>query len=113
MIGRGDRTRLLVVAPPGTGKTYALAAAVGELLRRAPQSRVLALAPAELTVQVTAMLAERLGVSTPVTRLVRSSYLALREEVGEGEWQPGVYVMALDLAKRHDVAKALDASAWD
>jgi AAA domain len=113
MIRSGDRTRILVVAPPGTGKTYALTAAVGELLRRVPQARVLALAPAALTMQVTAMLAERLALSTRLTRLTGSSYLALRQEVGDGEWQPGVYVMSLDLAKRDDVAEALSASAWD
>src|SRR5439155_14514847 len=32
---------------------------------------------------------------------------------GEGEWQPGVYVVSLDLAKRQDVGGALGASVWD
>lgn len=112
-IASAEHTRLLVIGPPGTGKTYAVSVAVSELLAHVREARVLILAPAALCAAHVAMLADRLQDAAPVVRVTGGSDLSIQEQAGDGGWQPGVYVISIDLAKREDFAASLTGSAWD
>lgn len=115
-VASGEYTRLLVVAPPGTGKSYAASAAVVELIGRVSDARVLLLAPSTLCMQQVAMLADRLQVGTPVVEVtgrVMESDLSIHSQEGDRGLRPGVYVVSTGLAKREDVSARLGASKWD
>jgi AAA domain len=108
-----EHTRLLVIGPPGTGKTYTVPVAVNLLIQRVPDIRALILAPAALCALHVAMLADRLKDAIPVVRVAGKSDCRIQEQAAENGWKPGVYVMSLDLARQMDIAASLAASAWD
>ena len=112
----GESTRLLVVAPPGTGKFHAVVAAVVELLARVPDARVLLLAPKALCAYQLAMLADRLRFGTSVVEVsgrVMDTDLSIHSQDGDSGLRPGVYVVSTGLAKRDDISARLAASEWD
>lgn len=112
-IASGERTRLLVIGPPGTGKTYAVSEAVRELLTRVPEARVLIIAPAALCTPEVEILTDRLEGATPVVRVTGKVDISIQAEAGDGRWRPGVYVISIDLARREDMGESLTGSAWD
>lgn len=112
-IVNSDNTRLLVIGPPGTGKTYSIPAAVSLLSERLRDLRALILAPAALCALHVAMLADRLQDAIPIVRVAGKSDCRIQECAAEEGWKPGVYVMSLDLAKQSDIAESLAASTWD
>jgi hypothetical protein len=115
-ITNGEHTRLLVVAPPGKGKSYAVSAAVIALLERVPDARILLLAPSAICVYQVAMLADRLPVETPVVEVtgrVRGSALSIYDLDDDGGLRPGVYAISTTLAKREQISARLAATEWD
>jgi len=102
----------LLLAPVGTGKSYAMASTVSELVRSERIHRVLILCPAPLTTQWRYLLA-RWGQKPVVvdSRALR----VLRQQLGSSpdSWPAGVYVMSVDLAKRSDARELLMAENWD
>lgn len=108
--------RTVVVAPPGTGKTYAVSAAIVELLAGVPDARVLLLAPSALCAYHVAMLADRLQSGTPVVEVtgkVINNDLSAHSLDSGGGLRPGVYVVSTGIAKREDVRAKIAASEWD
>ena len=102
----------LLLAPVGTGKSFAMAGTISELVRTDRLRRVLVLAPAALAAQW-AYLLDRRGQEAAVVdaRVLR----ILRQQVGgtSPDWPEGVYAMSIDLAKRSDVSEVLLATPWD
>ncbi|MCB9664683.1 MAG: DEAD/DEAH box helicase [Alphaproteobacteria bacterium] len=101
----------LLLAPVGSGKSFAVAGTVAELLRLDRLRRVLVLGPAALTAQW-AVLAGKWD-----QRLVTVDARCLRvllQDVGDSsEWDPGWYAASIDFAKRPDVRDALCSQHWD
>ena len=101
-----------LVAPVGTGKSFAMAGTISELARTHRTRRTLLLAPA-IVATLWADLLERRG-SQPV--VVDSRVLRLlREQLGDtpDDWPEGIYSLSIDLAKRPDVREFVCAVAWD
>ncbi len=101
----------VLVAPPGSGKTFALAHTIDALVRGQKAQRVLVLAPAPLVQQWSYLLHE-CQVETVILdgRLMRR----LREQPElRGGWPIGVYVVSIDLAKRPGTSEAVLDQPWD
>ena len=102
----------LLLAPVGTGKSFAMAGTISELAQMRCLRRALVLAPAVLAAQW-AYLLERRGLDPVFVdgRVLRM----LREQLGNtpDDWPQGVYSMSIDLAKRPDVRELVFAVAWD
>jgi ERCC4-related helicase len=101
----------VLVAPVGTGKSFAVAGTISELARTRRLLRTLILAPAALVAQWAGRLRE-LG-RDPVS-LDAQTLRLLRERIGGAadKWPDGVYVMSIDLAKRPDIRKLVAAVSW-
>ena len=111
-IVNADHSRILVIAPPGTGKTYAVGAAVTQLLAERP-ARVLFLAPAALCEPHAASLKHWLQDSSPCHSHCWG--LGSQHRRSERRWPvaTGRVCHLIDLAKRDDMAARLTAAAWD
>jgi superfamily II DNA or RNA helicase len=108
----GPGSAHLLVSPVGTGKSFAIAGTISELVRTGRSLRTLILAPAALVAQW----AHRLGDlgRDPVVLDGRALRL-LREGIGDaaGNWPEGVYAMSIDLAKRADVQDLIVGFSWN
>jgi hypothetical protein len=103
----------LLVAPVGSGKSFAIAGSLVELMRVGCLKRVLVLAPgAMLAAQWTCLVNQMGGDSVTVDSGV---FRLMREKIGgvPSAWPQGVYVMSVDLAKRVGVKDLLGAVDWD
>jgi superfamily II DNA or RNA helicase len=102
----------IVIAPPGTGKSFVVTSAIVALLGAGRITRVLVLAPAALTEQW----AHRLTRGNISSAVVDARELRLiKERSGDAgvDWPPGVSVMSMDLAKREDVRDIVAVVPWD
>lgn len=109
----GPGSRHLLIAPVGSGKSFAVAGAVKELVRAARASRVLLLAPMAVLAH---QWADLLGDAEKKPVIVDSRQLRmLQQEYGHspGSWPDGIFVMSVDLAKREDARTLLAAVRWD
>lgn len=102
----------LLVAPVGTGKSFAIAGTISELARTGRLLRTLILAPAALVTQWAHRLTD-LG-RDPIVLDARALRL-LRERIGDaaGNWPVGIYAMSIDLAKRPDVQDLTAGVPWN
>jgi len=103
---------LALNAPPGSGKTVTLAAAVEQLLSMMPKARVLILAPAALAEHFAARLQY---VGAPAVLVDRYKFREFRNAVAhERVWPEGlIAVMSRDFAKQPDVLNSLTMGQWD
>ena len=108
----GPGSAHILLAPVGTGKSFAMAGTIAELARCGRVERVLILCPAALAVQWGYLLGgwgqEPVVVDAQVLRV-------LRQQLGStpDKWPAGLYAMSIDLAKRSDVGDLLSSAAWD
>ena len=102
----------LLLAPVGTGKSFAMAGTIGELARTGRLRRVLVLVPAALAPQWAYLLK---GWGQDATVVQSRTIRVLREQLGStpDNWPEGLYAMSIDLAKRADVRMVLSAATWD
>ena len=102
----------LLVAAPGTGKSFAMAGSICHLVRTGEVRRVLILAPAALVPQWGNFLSdldqESVAIDGRALRL-------LRERIGNSpeKWPTGLCVMSIDLAKRDDALELVSAVPWN
>lgn len=102
----------LLIAPVGTGKSFAIAGAISELVRTRRVIRTLILAPAALVTQWAHRLTD-LG-RDPIV-LDGRGFRLLRERIGDAvaNWPEGVFAMSIDLAKRPDVQGLIAGVSWN
>ncbi|MCC7539843.1 MAG: hypothetical protein IT379_26715, partial [Deltaproteobacteria bacterium] len=102
----------LLLAPPGTGKSFAIAVSVGHFIRDNPTRRVLVLTHALLAEQWVPRLARWNDSAVLVDgRVMRT----LKETLGDqpSHWPSGTFVMSIDLAKRPDNLEFVSSANWD
>ncbi len=101
----------LLVAPVGTGKSFAIAAAMAELLKTDRVVRALIVAPAALAPQWSHLLS-RWGVEALV---LNAQMLRLLKERGNkpDAWPARVFAISINLAGRSDVQEFLTTGLWD
>ena len=108
----GPGSAHLLVAPVGTGKTFALAGGIAKMVAAGKASRVLILSPAMLVPQWAYLLEQRTVAATAIDgRALR--LLQVDDEAGGGSWPEAAYVMSIDLAKRREAAASLMDVEWD
>src|SRR5262249_44519311 len=104
----------LLLAPPGTGKSWAGAAVVAEMVRT-ESKRVLVLVPAPLRIQwVDSVL--QLVPEAQVRAVDQKGYreLVASSPAGESPWSAaGIYVLGTEFAKKEDIAVSLTSVHWD
>jgi superfamily II DNA or RNA helicase len=102
----------LLVAPPGTGKSFTIAATISELVGAGRLRRTLVLSPAALVAQWADSFRER---GRDLSVLDGRAFRLLRERTGHAvrDWPEGVYAMSIDLAKRPDVQDLLVGVPWN
>ncbi len=101
----------LLFAPVGTGKSFALAGAVAELVRAGRIDRILVLAPAPLAARWPFLLG-RWDIAPAIVD--GQALRLLRQDLDiKNRWPAGVYVMSSDFAKRPDIRDQLETTPWD
>jgi superfamily II DNA or RNA helicase len=103
---------MVLRAPVGSGKSFAIVGAVSDLVTQGRLGRVLFLAPGPVAGQWASMLTDRGHEATlvdpPTLRL-------LQERLGShpGDWADGLYAMSVALAGRQDVEDLLYTARWE
>jgi hypothetical protein len=109
MLGEvGPGSTHLLLAPVGTGKSFAIAGAIAQLVEERRARRVLILSPAMLVPQWAYLLEQR-GV--PATAIDGRALRLL--QVDGGAWPEAAYAMSIDLAKRREASASLLEVGWD
>ena len=108
-ITSAGRVRLAVFAPPGTGKTRAVIAAIERLVHEEPAANVLVVTPPALTSYVVDTLHSRHGV--PNVRRLAGADLRLMQDATSGTAH-GVLVVSRDLTRRSWASDLLAAIPW-
>ncbi len=99
-----------LVAPVGSGKSFAIAGAVAELVRCRHLERVLVLVPPAIRDQWSYLL-NRWDLDSVVID-GRTQRVLQQEFNAANEWPAGVYIMSIDLAKKPDVRSVLCGARW-
>jgi hypothetical protein len=105
-----DSKRIILLrADAGLGKTAALIALAGRLLRERPTARVILLAPGALRAQFVRTLRD---VGTPALSVDRYQFRELLDSRPASElWPPGIVnVLSLEFARQDDIRSALAAT---
>lgn len=103
----------IIVAPPGAGKTITGAKVAADLLDRNLEARVLVIAPGPLLGQWRNSLSQ-LVPEAPIHIIDRMAFRSLQVAKSEqtGFWPPGVSIMSVDIAKRHEIADQILVDPW-
>lgn len=106
--------RLVLVSPPGYGKSTAVAAAVQSVVARRPSARVLVIGPAALLAQWAALIREGTGTDVRLVNAPEYRRLQLRTQPGGNPWATaGVYLTSPEFLRRHERAGEVATVAWD
>ena len=113
-VARGDACRVLIADEVGLGKTIQAGLIVAETLARAPDSRVLIVAPAGLRDQWRHELQARFQLKAEVLDAPCIARIAgeLVAEVNPWAIHP-VAITSIDFIKRPDVMRSLETLTWD
>jgi SNF2 family DNA or RNA helicase len=113
-IARGDACRVLIADEVGLGKTIQAGLIVAETRARAPDSRVLIVAPAGLRDQWRDELQSRFQLKAEVLDAQCIARIAgeLMAEVNPWAIHP-VAITSIDFIKRPDVMRSLETLTWD
>jgi superfamily II DNA or RNA helicase len=113
-VARGDACRVLIADEVGLGKTIQAGLIVAETLARAPDSRVLIVAPAGLREQWRDELQSRFQLKAEVLDAQCIARIA-GELVGEvNPWAiHSVAITSIDFIKRPEVMRSLETLTWD
>ncbi len=113
-VARGDACRVLIADEVGLGKTIQAGLIVAETLARAPESRVLIVAPAGLRNQWRDELQSRFQLKAEVLDAQCIARVA-GELVGEvNPWAiHSVAITSVDFIKRPEVMRSLETLTWD
>jgi len=103
---------ILLRGDVGTGKSAALAALVGRLLREKQMARILFLVPATLRLQFIDMLHNR---DCPAMIVDRYRFREMLDASAENDfWPKGVaLILSIDFAKQTDIQDSLSTTYWD
>jgi superfamily II DNA or RNA helicase len=111
---RHGHLRILIADAVGLGKTIQAAAALAQLTHDEPAVRILVVCPAGLRTQWRTELADRFRLDASICDL---DWLAdARRELppGVNPWSlPGIFIASVDLIKRPEVIRDLEALHWD
>ena len=113
-VARGDGCRVLIADEVGLGKTIQAGLIVAETLARAPDSRVLIVAPAGLRDQWRDELQSRFQLKAEVLDAQRIARIAgeLVAEVNPWTIHP-IAITSIDFIKRPEVIRSLETLTWD
>lgn len=102
----------ILSSPAGAGKTYVASRAISDMLRTGRMRRLLVLTMAALTPQFDYIFKD---IGQPSVVLDGRTQRLIRERVGNAfdDFPPGIFVMSMDLAKRHDVKEMVSSVKWD
>jgi hypothetical protein len=104
----------VLVAPPGTGKSFVVAAAIAAMLRVDRITRVLVLAPAAIAEHWADLLKRH---NSPCVVLDARQFRLIKESCGGTgvgvDWPRGVSAMSVYLANRQDIRDVVAAVPWD
>jgi superfamily II DNA or RNA helicase len=113
-VARGDACRVLIADEVGLGKTIQAGLIVAETLARAPEARVLIVAPAGLRDQWRDELQSRFQLQADVLDAPRIARIAgeLGAEVNPWAIHP-LAITSIDFIKRPEVMRSLETLTWD
>ncbi|MEI7614638.1 MAG: DEAD/DEAH box helicase family protein [Betaproteobacteria bacterium] len=108
-------SRDLLVAPPGSGKTYTAMQIAADLAKVKPGSRILIIGPKPLA-ELTQQSLSRVMHGTSVMALTRAKVRELEDyaQIGQPIWpSPFAGVIGMDTARNTDVLASLSSVVWD
>lgn len=106
--------RVILVSPPGYGKTTAVAISAKTIAQRAPSARVLIIAPRMLLPQLAAVFQEGTGPEVHVVDAPVYRRLQLRTPAGGNPWSgPGVYLTSPEFMRVANRSAEASNLEWD